>query len=81
MQNAGMPSQCAWSELRTLPRNNQEMECPKPQPGHQVIPIALSGQRLKCTGPAGFANASETRAATQNTSSKYFEKNRLLRIL
>jgi hypothetical protein len=50
------------------------MECPKPQPGHQVIPIALSGQRLKCAGPAGSVNASETRAATQNISSKYLEK-------
>ncbi|MDB5144424.1 MAG: hypothetical protein JWQ66_3137 [Mucilaginibacter sp.] len=50
------------------------MECPKPQPGHQVIPIALRGQRLKCAGPAGSVNASETRATIQNTSSKYFEK-------
>ena len=73
-----MPSQCAWNELQISPRNNQEMECPKPQPGHQVMPIALSGQRLKCAGPAGSVNASETKAATQNVSSKYFEKSCLL---
>lgn len=78
MQSAGIPNQCACHELSILPRNNQDIECPKPQPGHQPMPIALSGQRLKCAGPAGSANASEIRAATQNTNSKYFEKRRLI---
>ena len=73
-----MPSQWAWNELRILPRNNHEMECPKPQPGHQVKPIALSGQRLKCAGPAGLVKANTTSAATQKTNSKYFEKRRLI---
>ena len=54
------------------------MECPKPQPGHQVKPIALNGQRLKCAGPAGLVKASEIRAVAQKTSSKYFEKRRLI---
>ena len=74
---AGIPSQCACHELLILPRNSQDIECPKPQPGHQMMPMALSGQRLKCAGPAGLVNASTIRAATQNVNSKYLE-NRLL---
>jgi len=77
MHNAGIPSQCACHELPMLPRNNQDIECPKPQPGHQVMPIAFSGQRLKWAGPAGSVNARATSAAIQNKSSKYFEKRRL----
>jgi len=37
----------------------------------------LSGQRLKCAGPAGFVKANAISAATQKISSKYFEKRRL----
>jgi hypothetical protein len=77
MHKAGTPSQCARQELTTLPRNNHDMECPKPQPGHQVNPIAFKGQRLKCAGPAGSANASVIMAPIQNASSKYLEKRRL----
>jgi hypothetical protein len=72
-----MPSQCACHELLMLPRNSQDIECPKPQPGHQVMPIALSGQRLKWAGPTGLVNASAKRAATQNINSKYLEKSLL----
>jgi hypothetical protein len=78
MHNAGIPSQCACHELPMLPRNSQDIECPKPQPGHQVNPTAFSGQRLKCAGPAGLVNASAVRAAIQNISSKYLEKRRLI---
>ena len=74
MPSAGMPSQCACHELRISPRNSQEIACPKPHPGHQVIPIAFSGHRLKCTLPAGSVNASANSAAIQIASSKYLEK-------
>lgn len=77
MPKAGTPNQCACHELLILPRNSHDMECPKPQPGHQVKPKALNGQRLKCAGPAGSVNARETNAAIQNISSKYLEKMRL----
>ena len=73
-----MPNQCAWNELRILPRNTQEIEWPKPHPGHQVKPIAFNGQRLKCAGPTGFVKARATIAATQKTNSKYFENRRLI---
>jgi hypothetical protein len=72
--SAGIPSQCACQELLILPRNSQDIACPKPQPGHQVIPIALSGHKLKCTGPAGSVKANVIIAATQNVNSKYLEK-------
>jgi len=78
MHSAGIPSQCACHELLILPRNNHDMECPNPQPGHQVMPIAFSGQRLKCAGPAGLVNANAVSAAIQNISSKYLEKRRLI---
>ena len=81
MIKAGMPSQCACHELVILPRNNHEMAWPIPQPGHQVIPIALNGQRLKCADPAGSLKASAMRAATQNVNSKYLKKNRLTNLL
>jgi len=81
MAAAGMPSQCAWNALLILPWNNQEMECPKPQPGHQVIPRSLSGHNEKWTGPDGSVNASETMAAIQNKSSKYFKKNCLINFI
>jgi hypothetical protein len=77
MHKAGIPNQWACQELLIWPRNSHDMECPKPQPGHQVIPIAFNGQRLKCTGPAGSVNASAVRAAIQNVSSKYLKKRRL----
>lgn len=77
MHRAGIPSQCACHELLILPRNSQDMEWPNPHPGHQLMPIAFSGQRLKCAGPAGSVNASVISAAIQNISSKYFEKRRL----
>ena len=77
MHNAGIPSQCACNDLLILPRNSHDMECPKPQPGHQVMPIAFKGQRLKCADPAGPVNANAVRAAIQNMSSKYLEKRRL----
>jgi hypothetical protein len=77
MTSAGIPSQCACHELLKLPRNSHDIECPKPQPGHQVIPIAFNGQRLKCADPAGSVKASAMSAAVQNMSSKYLEKRRL----
>ena len=77
MHSAGIPSQCACHELLILPRNNQDIACPKPQPGHQVNPMAFNGQRLKCAGPEGSVKARATSAAIQNISSKYLEKRRL----
>lgn len=77
MHKAGIPSQCACQELLILPRNNHDMECPKPQPGHQVMPTVFSGQRLKWAGPAGSVNARAVNAAIQNMNSKYLEKRRL----
>lgn len=74
MKTAGMPSQCVCQEFEIFPWNNHDMECPKPQPGHQIMPIALSGQRLKWPWPDGSVNASAARAAIQNMSSKYLEK-------
>lgn len=50
------------------------MEWPMPHPGHQVMPMALKGQRLYCPGLAGSLKASAISAAAQNTSSEYFEK-------
>jgi len=78
IHNAGTPSQCACHELLILPRNSQDIACPKPQPGHQMMPMAFNGQRLKCAGPAGLVNASAVSAAIQNISSKYLEKRRLI---
>jgi len=57
------------------------MECPRPQPGHHVKPIALRGHRLKCAGSAGFAKANDANAATQNVNSKYFENSLVVRFI
>lgn len=42
----GTPNQCAWKELRTSPCNKKAIECPNPQPGHQVIPISFKGHKV-----------------------------------
>lgn len=54
------------------------MECPKPQPGHQVMPRALKGHKEKCACPAGLVSAKAIKADIQNSSSEYFKKNRLI---
>jgi len=71
---AGTPSQCALNELRISPRNKKEIACPKPQPGHQVIPSSLNGHSVKCVSPFGLVTANAISAAIQKTSSKYLKK-------
>ena len=78
MQSAGIPNQCACQELAILPRNNHEIEWPRPQPGHQAMPSALSGHKLKWIGPAGLVTASAIKAAIQNINSKNLEKKDLI---
>jgi len=50
------------------------MECPRPQPGHQVMPIILNGHNEKWDCSVGLVSANETMAATQKANSKYFLK-------
>lgn len=57
------------------------MECPSPQPGHQVIPSILSGHSEKWDALPGFVNASEVNAATQNASSKYLRNAILINLI
>jgi len=47
------------------------MECPSPQPGHQLKPISFSGHSVKCVACEGWLTASAMIAATQKTNSKY----------
>ncbi len=44
--NAGIPTQWASKELLTSPCNKKAIECPRPQPGHQVMPINLNGHKV-----------------------------------
>jgi hypothetical protein len=46
------------------------MECPKPQPGHQVIPINFKGHNVKCDVACGEVNARHSIAVIQKMSSK-----------
>lgn len=46
-----------------------------PQPGHQVMPISLSGHSGYCDSNEGLVTASAMMAATQNINSKLFRKN------
>jgi len=57
------------------------MECPKPQPGHQLKPNNFKGQSVKCFSAVGFAMAKAESPATQKTSSKYFEINCLINFI
>ncbi len=67
-----MPSQWAWNELRISPWNKNEIECPSPQPGHQLKPISFKGHKVKCVWLAGLVKARQVSPATQNASSKYW---------
>lgn len=57
------------------------MECPKPQPGHQVMPICFNGHNEKCDSAPGAVKAKDTIAAIQKNSSKYFEKSFLINLI
>jgi hypothetical protein len=46
-----------------------------PQPGHQVIPIALKGHKEYCGPAAGLLAPNAIKAAIQKTSSKFVFKN------
>jgi len=57
------------------------MECPKPQPGHHVIPISFKGHKVKCDPATGLVKARHNIAAIQKMSSKYFEKSFLINLI
>ena len=57
------------------------MECPNPQPGHQVIPTNFNGHKEKCDSDPGAVKARHNIAAIQKTSSKYMEKSFLINLV
>ena len=57
------------------------MECPRPQPGHQVMPISFNGHNEKCDWSVGLAMAKAISAAIQNASSKYLWKTVLINLI
>lgn len=57
------------------------MECPKPQPGHHLIPISFNGHKVKCDSATGLVKARHNIAAIQKMSSKYFEKSFLINLI
>ncbi len=57
------------------------MECPSPQPGHQVKPNSFSGHNVKCVVPTGLVSAKATNPAIQNASSKYLSKSCLINFI
>jgi hypothetical protein len=57
------------------------MECPSPQPGHQVSPRAFNGHKEKCNWPDGLIKARQAKPQTQNASSKYLSKNVLINFI
>jgi len=54
------------------------MECPSPQPGHQVMPISFKGHRIKCVAAEGLLMPKAINAAIQKVNSKYFRKKVLI---
>jgi hypothetical protein len=76
-----MPIQCACQAFLMLPCSNHAIECPKPQPGHHVIPISFSGHRPYCPGVDGSEIANAINADIQKASSKYFLKTFLINFI
>ena len=54
------------------------MECPSPQPGHQVMPISFKGHKVKCVAAEGSLMPKAINAAIQKVNSKYFRKKVLI---
>jgi hypothetical protein len=57
------------------------MECPSPQPGHQVMPSNFNGHKVKCDVACGEVKARHNIAVIQKASSKYFEKSCLINFI
>jgi hypothetical protein len=76
--SAGIPNQWAWNEFRKSPWSKKTIECPKPQPGHQLMPINFNGHSVKCVACEGWLIPSAMSAVIQKVNSKYFKKNVLI---
>lgn len=57
------------------------MACPRPQPGHQEMPMAFKGHKLKWLLPTGLVKARQVKATIQNINSKYRLKSFLINLV